>query len=504
MKAVHQAASSQDDLARFVAAGFNSVPVIRTVLADVDTPVSSYLKLANKPWSYLLESVTGGETWGRYSIIGLPCRERVEVNDHRVTVIRDDETVLDEEVENPLTWIDEYRLKWNSPAIEDMPSLTGGLVGYFGYEIIRYIEPRLKDIGNPDELGVPDILLMASEDLLVFDNLSSRIHLIVHVDPSEADAWGQAQLRLDGLVEKLAEPMPIARRDLNPKLADAGNVEARFSSRSGEDGYKAAVKRIREYIVEGDVMQVVPSQRMTAPFKGEPMDLYRALRTMNPSPYMYLLNLGDFHVVGASPEILVRSESGQVTVRPIAGTRPRGANAEEDLALAQELIEDPKEIAEHLMLIDLGRNDVGRVAKIGSVEVCDKMIIERYSHVMHIVSGVRGVLADGMTPIDVLKATFPAGTLSGASKVRALEVIDELEPVKRNIYGGAVGYISWEGSMDTAIAIRTAVIKDNKIHVQAGGGIVADSDPQAEWEETLNKARAVMRAAAMAGVVGDE
>lgn len=504
MKTVHKAACSQDDLARFVEGGFNSVPVIRTVLADIDTPVSSYLKLANKPWSYLLESVTGGETWGRYSIIGLPCRERVEVNDHRVSVIRDDKVVLDEEVENPLTWIDEYRLEWNSPAIENMPSLTGGLVGYFGYEIIRYIEPRLRNVGNPDELGVPDILLMASEDLLVFDNLSSRIHLIVHVDPSDANAWDQAQTRLDGLVTKLAEPMPLARRDLNPRLADADNVESRFISRSGEDGYKAAVKRIREYIVEGDVMQVVPSQRMTAPFKGEPMDLYRALRTLNPSPYMYQLNLGDFHVVGASPEILVRSESGQVTVRPIAGTRPRGATPEEDLALARELIEDPKEVAEHLMLIDLGRNDVGRVAKIGTVEVCDKMVIERYSHVMHIVSGVRGELADNMTPIDVLKATFPAGTLSGASKVRALEVINELEPIKRNIYGGAVGYISWEGSMDTAIAIRTAVIKDNKIHVQAGGGIVADSDPQAEWEETLNKARAVMRAAAMAGVIDDE
>lgn len=504
MKIVHKAACSQDDLARFVEGGFNSVPVIRTVLADIDTPVSSYLKLANKPWSYLLESVTGGETWGRYSIIGLPCRERVEVNDHRVTVIRDDEVVSDEEVENPLTWIDDYRLRWNSPAIENMPSLTGGLVGYFGYEIIRYIEPRLRNVGNPDELGVPDILLMASEDLLVFDNLSSRIHLIVHVDPSQTDAWEQAQTRLDGLVEKLAEPMPIARRDLNPELAEANNVESRFVSRSGEDGYKAAVKRIREYIVEGDVMQVVPSQRMTAPFKGEPMDLYRALRTLNPSPYMYQLNLGDFHVVGASPEILVRSENDQVTVRPIAGTRPRGATTEEDLALAQELIEDPKEVAEHLMLIDLGRNDVGRVAKIGTVEVCDKMVIERYSHVMHIVSGVRGELAEDMTPIDVLKATFPAGTLSGASKVRALEVINELEPIKRNIYGGAVGYISWEGSMDTAIAIRTAVIKDDKIHVQAGGGIVADSDPQAEWEETLNKARAVMRAAAMAGVIDDE
>ena len=501
---VHQAPSSQLDLDKLAAQGYNCVPVIRTVLADVDTPVSSYLKLANQPWSYLLESVTGGETWGRYSIIGLPCRERVEVRDYRVQVIRDDQVVSDETVDNPLTWIDQYRLGWKSPVIENMPNLAGGLVGYFGYEIIRYIEPRLKDVGNPDELGVPDILLMVSEDLLVFDNLSSRIHLIVHVDPSNADAWNQAQGRLDALVERLAEPMPIARRDLNPQLADADNVESKFVSRSGEGGYKAAVKRIREYIVEGDVMQVVPSQRMTAPFSGEPMDLYRSLRTLNPSPYMYQLNLGDFHVVGASPEILVRSEAGQVTVRPIAGTRPRGATPEQDVELARELIEDPKEIAEHLMLIDLGRNDVGRVAKIGTVEVCDKMVIERYSHVMHIVSGVRGELADGMTPIDVLKATFPAGTLSGASKVRALEVINELEPIKRNIYGGAVGYISWEGSMDTAIAIRTAVIKDNKIHVQAGGGIVADSDPQAEWEETLNKARAVMRAAAMAGVIGDE
>ncbi len=480
------------------------IPLVREAPADLDTPLSVYLKLADTAYTYLFESVQGGERWGRYSIIGLPCREIIRARGKEITVEVDGEIVRRETVADPLDWIEDYAGQFAVPALPDMPRLTGGLVGYFGYDTIRHIEPRLA--GNPawkhkpDPLGTPDILLMLSEELIVFDNLTGKLFAIVHANADDAADQARGQSRLDEILARMRQPlvMPPA-----PVLdADAGEVE--FVSGFTQQAYEAAVERIREYIRAGDVMQVVPSQRLTAPYSGSPLGLYRALRSLNPSPYMYCLNLGDHHVVGASPEILVREEDGEITLRPIAGTRPRGHTEAEDRALEAEMLADPKEIAEHLMLIDLGRNDIGRVCETGSVRVTDQMIVERYSHVMHIVSNVVGRLKPGTSAMDALRATFPAGTLSGAPKIRAMEIIDELEPVRRGVYSGAVGYMAWNGNMDTAIAIRTAVIKDGEIHVQAGAGIVADSVPEKEWEETMNKARAVIRAAAMASSAREE
>jgi len=378
--------------------------------------------------------------------------------------------------------------------VAGLPRFNGGLVGYFGYDTIRYIEPRLADRRKPDPIGTPDILLMVSEEVLVFDNLSGKLHLIVHADPAREGAFRQAEARLDELVAALDRPTPRALPSGRQRVQ-----EEDFISGFTQEGFEAAVGRAKEYIVAGDVMQVVLSQRLSVPYQARPLDLYRALRTLNPSPYMYYLDLDDFHVVGSSPEILTRLEEGRVTVRPIAGTRPRGWDDAEDRALEEELLADPKERAEHLMLIDLGRNDVGRIAEIGSVALTEKMVIERYSHVMHIVSNVTGRLRPGLSAIDVLAATFPAGTVSGAPKIRAMEIIDELEPVGRGVYSGAVGYLAWNGNMDTAIAIRTAVIKEGRLHIQAGAGIVHDSVPKKEWEETMNKGRAIFRAVAMAG-----
>jgi anthranilate synthase component 1 len=474
--------------------GYNRIPVAREVLADLDTPLSAYLKLADAPYSYLFESVHGGEQWGRYSIIGLPCRTLITVRGFDIVVEKDGR--LDEAftVDDPLEWIRGFAAQFSVPHIEGLPRFTGGLVGYFGYETIRYIEPQLH-CDKPDPIGAPDILLMVSEDVLVFDNLKGRLLILTHADPSEPNAYFTAQDRLEMQIRGLRQNrLPVRAEPTNGKQVD----ESEFVSGFTQEGYENGVRRIKEYIVEGDVMQVVLSQRMSIPYSAPPLDLYRALRCLNPSPYMFHLNLGDFHVVGSSPEILVRLEDGTVTVRPIAGTRRRGKTHEEDLALEKDLLADPKEIAEHLMLIDLGRNDAGRVAETGTVRVTDKMIIERYSHVMHIVSNVTGRLAEGKDAFDVLKATFPAGTVSGAPKIRAMEIIAELEPVKRGVYSGAVGYIGWSGNLDTAIAIRTAVIKDGTLHIQAGAGVVHDSIPLNEWEETLNKGRAVFRAVAMA------
>ncbi len=469
------------------------VPLVRTVLADLDTPLSTYLKLANAPYSYLFESVQGGEKWGRYSIIGLPCRRVIKVTGRIVAVEQQGKIIQSQEVDDPLAWIAAYLIPYAAGDQTDLPRFTGGLVGYLGYETIGYIEPRLAEHNKPDPIGTPDILLMVSDEVVVFDNLTGKIYLIVHADPAEPHAMPRAQQRLTQLEVRLRAPAfyvpPERTRNID---------ESDFTSSFSRAGYESAVERIKHYIVEGDVMQVVPSQRMSIHYQARPLDLYRALRSLNPSPYLYHLNLRDFHIVGSSPEILARLEDGIVTVRPIAGTRPRGADEAQDRALERELLADPKELAEHLMLIDLGRNDVGRVAETGSVKVTDKMVIERYSHVMHIVSNVTGRLRPGMSAIDVLRATFPAGTVSGAPKVRAMEIISELEPVKRGIYSGAVGYLSWSGNMDTAIAIRTAVIKDGVLHVQAGGGIVADSVPAREWEETINKRRAMFRAVAWA------
>ena len=471
----------------------NRVPLVREVLADLDTPLSTYLKLANAPYSYLFESVHGGEKWGRYSIIGLPCRTVIKVHRRTVTTEVDGKVIAEEQVDDPLGWITEFQQRYKVHEDAKLPRFTGGLVGYFGYETIAYIESRLDHDEKPDPLGTPDILLMVSDEVIVFDNLSGKLFIIVHVDPNQTNALADGEKRLQDIEDGLSKPVPAT-----PVIEARQVNEADFVSGFTEEGFKSAVDKARQYIIDGDIMQVVLSQRLTIPYHARPVELYRALRSLNPSPYMYYLDLGDHHVVGSSPEILVHLEDNQIIVRPIAGTRPRGEDEASDRALEQDLLADPKELAEHLMLIDLGRNDAGRVSKIGSVELTEKMIVERYSHVMHIVSNVIGQLQDGMTAMDVLRATFPAGTVSGAPKIRAMEIINELEPVKRGIYSGAVGYLSWNGNMDTAIAIRTAVIKDRQLSIQAGAGIVYDSVPENEWAETMNKARAIFRAVALA------
>ena len=484
----------------FVDQGFNRIPLQYEMLADLDTPLSTYLKFANAPYSYLFESVHGGEKWGRYSIIGLPCEKRIEVFGNTVSLIAGDEILESASVDDPLAYIDQYRAQYKAPELSNLPRFTGGLVGYFGYDTVRYIEPKLGPCPNPDPLGTPDILLMLSEEVLVFDNLSGKLHIIVYVDPEQNNAFSRGKARLNKLSKKLREPLNVPETKIVHKSVD----ESDFVSGFTKEGFMDAVETSREYISNGDIMQVVLSQRLSVPYYADPLDLYRALRSLNPSPYMYYLNLGEFYIVGSSPEILVREEKGEITVRPIAGTRPRGATPEEDEALEKDLLSDPKELAEHLMLIDLGRNDVGRVAKTGTVKLTDKMTIERYSHVMHIVSNVVGELDEDISAMDTLRATFPAGTVSGAPKIRAMEIIDELEPVKRGVYSGAVGYIDWNGNMDTAIAIRTAVIKDQTLYLQAGAGIVYDSVPQNEWDETMNKGRAVFRAATLAAKGLDE
>lgn len=478
---------SQQDFDALASQGYNRIPLVVETFADLDTPLSLYLKLANQPFSYLLESVQGGERFGRYSIIGLPAHARIEVRGAVVQVLENERVIEETSEDNPLDFIQAYQARFRIPPYQGLPRFTGGLAGYFGYDTIRYIERRLADTTKPDALGVPDILLMVSEELAVVDNLSGKLYFIVYADPAAPDAYQHGLQRLQVLVQRLRQPVAI------PHAPAMGATEA--NSEFGEQAFKNAVARAKQYIFDGDIMQVVLSQRMAKPFDADPLSLYRALRSLNPSPYMFYYDMGDHYVVGASPEILVRLEDGTVTSRPIAGTRPRGKTREEDLALAEELLADPKEIAEHVQLMDLGRNDVGRVAQTGSVRVTDNMMIERYSHVMHIVSNVEGKLKPGLHAIDVLKAAFPAGTLSGAPKVRAMEIIDELEPSKRGIYGGAVGYLGFNGDMDLAIAIRTGVLKGGMLYSQAGAGIVADSVPESEWMETQNKARAVLRAA---------
>jgi len=482
--------------------GYNRIPVSREVLADLDTPLSAYLKLADGPYSYLFESVHGGEQWGRYSMIGLPCQVIVKITGNQVSVEKNGEILESLTHENPLAWIEEFKGRYRVPDIDQLPRFNGGLVGYFGYETIGYIEPKLRSSGKNDPLGCPDILLMVSEEVLVFDNLSGKLLLLTHANPEEAKAYERAVARLNDLSTKLREIQAKSDKHTSPKKVE----EADFISGFTQEGFEAAVVKAKEYITDGDIMQVVLSQRMSIPYTASPLNLYRALRCLNPSPYMFYLNLEDFHIVGSSPEILVRLEDNTVTVRPIAGTRRRGATPEQDIALEQDLLADPKELAEHLMLIDLGRNDAGRVSEIGTVQLTDKMIVERYSHVMHIVSNVTGQLQQGKNAFDVLAATFPAGTVSGAPKIRAMEIINELEPVKRGIYAGAVGYIAWSGNLDTAIAIRTAVIKNQMLHIQAGAGIVYDSVPRSEWDETMNKGRAIFRAVSMAeaGLEGEQ
>ena len=473
------------------AQGYNRIPLVLESFADLDTPLSLYIKLANQRCTYLLESVVGGERFGRYSFIGLPAKVRIRSRGRAIEV-EDRGGIVERHQGDPLAFVGEFLRRYRAAPRPGLPRFCGGLAGYFGYDTVRHIEPRLADSAPPASpalADVPDVLLLLTEELAVVDNLSGKISLIVYADPAEPNAYWDAHDRLQALRRKLREPVSIPYQT----ATEVSSAQSEF----GADAYQAAVARSREYIAAGDVMQVVISQRMQRPFSAPPLSLYRALRSLNPSPYMFYYDFGDFHVVGASPEILVRKEGSGITLRPIAGTRPRGATREADEALATELLADPKEIAEHVMLLDLGRNDVGRVAQTGTVQVTDRMVIERYSHVMHIVSNVEGTLKPGLTSIDVLRAAFPAGTVSGAPKVRAMEIIDELEPTRRGIYSGAVGYISFQDDMDTAIALRTAVIKDGMLYAQAGGGIVHDSSPEGEWQETLNKLRALLRAADM-------
>ena len=474
--------------------GFNRIPLTLETFADLDTPLSIYLKLANESWTYLLESVQGGERFGRYSIIGLRANTRIEVYGRSALLLTNDRLVERRDYGDPLNYIGEFMQRIKVPPRDGLPRYCGGLVGAFGYDTVRYIEPKLAKHEPKDPLGMPDIVLLLSEEIAIVDNLSGKLTLVVYAEPEVPGAYKRAQRRLKELLTKLREPVSIP--------ADVCVEPAEAVSGFGEAAFKQAVEKAKQYIVDGDIMQVVLSQRMSKPFAASPMALYRSLRALNPSPYMFYFNFEDFHVVGASPEILVKLEDGEVTVRPIAGTRKRGATHEEDLALEKDLLADEKERAEHLQLLDLGRNDVGRVAATGTVKVTEQFIVERYSHVMHIVSNVEGKLKDlddkRAAPLAVLRAAFPAGTVSGAPKVRAMEIIDELEPVKRGIYAGAVGCLGFDGELDVAIAIRTAVLKDGQLHVQAGAGIVADSNPESEWQETLNKARAVLRAAEMA------
>jgi len=477
--------------------GFNRIPLVKEVLADLETPLSLYMKLTQefgKKNTYLLESVLGGERFGRFSFVGLPAKTLLRTAgtpDAPLTEVVTDGKVVESNHDNPLDFVDAYFKRFKVALQPGLPRFCGGLAGYFGYDTVRYIESRLAKHNLPDELGVPDIQLMLTEELAVIDNVAGRIYLIVYADPSQNDSFEKAQTRLQELFTCLSKPVSIPSSRASAKTELVRKFKA--------EDFEKAVRKTKEYILAGDCMQVVIGQRISKPFTDSPLALYRALRSLNPSPYMYFYDFGDLQVVGSSPEILVRQEKRKsekiVTIRPLAGTRPRGANPEEDERLAKELLAEPKEIAEHVMLIDLARNNVGRIAKTGTVKVTDSMSIEKYSHVQHIVSSVEGELLDNMSNMDVLRATFPAGTLSGAPKIRAMEIIDEMEIVKRGVYGGAVGYLSFSGDMDVAIAIRTGVIRDGMLHSQAGAGVVADSDPTAEWRETEAKARAVLLAA---------
>ena len=477
--------------------GYNRIPLMAEAFADLETPLSLYLKLAHSKdggrFSFLLESVVGGERFGRYSFIGLPARTLVRASGFgadRVTEVVTDGRVVETSGANPLDFIADYQKRFRVALSPGLPRFCGGLAGYFGYDAVRHIEKKLEASCPPDTLGCPDILLLQCEELAVIDNLSGKLYLIVYADPAQPEAYPSAKKRLRELKEKLKYSVsaPVV------KPSQGYPAERDFAKAD----YIAAVEKAKRLIEAGDFMQVQVGQRIKKRYTESPLSLYRALRSLNPSPYMYYYHFGDFHVVGASPEILVRQEKvaeGQkITIRPLAGTRPRASSPEADKAVEHELVNDPKERAEHVMLIDLARNDIGRIAKTGTVKVTEAFAVERYSHVMHIVSNVEGVLLDGMTSMDVLKATFPAGTLTGAPKVHAMELIDQLEPTKRGLYGGACGYLSYAGDMDVAIAIRTGIIKDQTLYVQAAAGVVADSVPELEWKETEAKARALLRA----------
>jgi anthranilate synthase component 1 len=467
----------------------NLIPVYREIMADLDTPVSAFRKIDDGRYSFLLESIEGGEKWARYTFLGSSPEVIIRTRGTTVEIIENGAPVRSLQTADPLGFVRDHLARFTPVEVEGVPRFFGGAVGYLGYDMVRHFERLESD--KPSVVGAWDSYFVITDTILIFDNMRQKIKVVsnVHLDEgvSQAEAYAGAVAKIDAIIAKLKAP--ATQCDCR---SSAGKTQ--FVSNVTREQFEQSVTRAKEYVRSGDIIQVVLSQRFSGELTVDPLDIYRVLRTLNPSPYMFFLRLEDTVVVGASPEVMVRKEGERVELRPIAGTRPRGATAEEDRLLAEELLADPKERAEHVMLVDLGRNDLGRVCTTGTVKVSELMVIERYSHVMHIVSNVQGELAGGRDAFDLVRATFPAGTLSGAPKVRAMEIIDELEPVKREIYGGAVGYFSFSGNMDLAIAIRTLVVKDGKIHLQAGAGIVADSDPAAEWQETVNKAMAVMRA----------
>ncbi|WP_027714673.1 anthranilate synthase component I [Desulfuromonas sp. TF] len=472
----------------------NLIPVYREIMADMETPVSAFRKIDDGRTSFLLESIEGGEKWARYSFLGSGPGKVFRCRGRRFEILENGRLLREGESSDPLDELKSFMAPYRPVQIESLPRFFGGAVGYLGYDMVRFVED-LPDSGKQD-IGTFDACFLLTETLLIFDNVRQKIKVLcnVHLPPGEdpASAYRRGLAGIDALIEQLRTPLPVRKQQA--ALSPAVELTPNFTP----DAFKRAVEQCKEYVRAGDVIQVVLSQRFSAPLASDPFDIYRALRTINPSPYMFFLRFGETLVIGSSPEVLVRKEGDQVEVRPIAGTRPRGSDAAEDARLVEDLLADPKECAEHIMLVDLGRNDLGRVCRTGSIEVSELMVIERYSHVMHIVSNVRGQLEPGRDAFDVFRATFPAGTLSGAPKIRAMEIIDELEPCRREIYGGAVGYLSFSGNMDLAIAIRTLVVQGDRIHLQAGAGIVADSVPETEYDETLNKARGVMKAIELA------
>ena len=482
---------TEQDFIKYIEKGYNLIPLKSTLINDGLDPIDVYQKLSNMPKSYLLESLEGEKDWSRYTIIGLPSEEYIELKNNRIKYFISNKLVEDIETNNPIDWIEEFQKKFNVPSDSNLPKFQGGLVGYFGFDTVKYFEPAIKATMQKDDMDTPDICLIVSKEFLVFDKINNQIHIVIYTQ-NDLDSFKESQDKIQKLEIFLRDkiiPEPKTIRQPKEKITNL-DINYHFD----KNDFISSVDKIKKYIVDGDVMQVVLSQRMSMDFAGESINFYRELRELNPSPYMYYLNMGDYQIVGSSPEILVRLEDDLITVRPIAGTRPRGKNENEDNILENELRNDPKELAEHLMLIDLGRNDAGKVSKVGSIKLTDKMMIEKYSHVMHMVSNVTGNIEKKLGMIDVLKSTFPAGTVSGAPKIRAIDIIYELETIKRGIYAGAIGYLGWNGNMDTAIAIRTCVIKDGKLNIQCGAGIVNDSIAELEWEETLNKGKAIVQA----------
>ena len=482
---------TEQDFIKHIEQGYNLIPLKSTLINDGLDPIDVYQKLSNMPKSYLLESLEGKKDWSRYTIIGLPSEEYIELKDNKIKYFISNKLVEEIETNNPIDWIEEFQNKFNVPNDLDLPKFQGGLVGYFGFDTVKYFEPAIKATIQKDEMDTPDICLIVSKEFLIFDKINNKIHIVIYTN-NNLNSFKESQDKIKKLEIFLRDkiiPEDNIRKQANDKI---NNLDIHYHFNKND--FISSVDKIKQFIINGDVMQVVLSQRMSMDFVGEPINFYRELRELNPSPYMYYLNMGDYQIVGSSPEILVRLEDDLITVRPIAGTRPRGKNENEDNILENELRNDPKELAEHLMLIDLGRNDAGKVSKVGSIKLTDKMIIEKYSHVMHMVSNVTGSIEKNLGMMDVLKSTFPAGTVSGAPKIRAIDIIYELESIKRGIYAGAIGYLGWNGNMDTAIAIRTCVIKDGKLNIQCGAGIVNDSIAELEWEETLNKGKAIVQA----------